>query len=352
MRRINTNIHIKGYDLLGTDGSDGVRYAWECGDGKGVLLESAAFPQKTKGVQDSISGYTTSVSRGCILRPLGYHCRFCRTGMTIPFSGFLTAFDIAKQNILMVLTDMNCSDKTFLRTNAREFAYMGQGEPGYSYPQVRTAIKITDIVMQKLEQTVYRHIVATSGIPEMIEAYKNDMMSRTFESRVTMHFSLHAADRRNIIMPINNMYPFEISLAALSDIHKITGEKPCVGIIMFKNFTPSGCLEAYSNDIRILSEIAKMLDPAAVRVSLCEFNESSDLGTVDFYTEAECESMLNVFIENGFEVKLFSSFGKQESTACGMLGGTQPAKLVGKKWLQLDAYADELIEYAVNQIWR
>lgn len=344
-----TNINIKGYDLL-DKGNDGVRYAWEW-NGKPFLLESAAFPQKSKGKEEGISGYTTSVSMGCILRHFGLACRFCRTGTQITYSGMLTPFDIAKQNVLMVLTDMNCSDKTFLRNCAREFAYMGQGEPGYSYAQVRLAIRLTDIIMKELKQDVYRHIVATSGIPEMIEAYKSDMRNQYFDSRVTIHFSLHATNNRSYIMPINRLYPYDYCLDALSDIVEITGEKPCVGIMLFNHYIPKGGSNEYSNSVKNLSEIAKQLDYKKIRVSLCEFNDSIDVGTAEYFSEQECLEIINLFIDLGFEAKLFSSFGKEENTACGMLGGKQPSKEAGYKWLELDEQADSLINNAIKKLW-
>jgi hypothetical protein len=51
--------------------------------------------------------------------------------MRLPFSDMLSSYDIAKQNVFMVLADMNCSEHSELHQSPREFAYMGQGESGY-----------------------------------------------------------------------------------------------------------------------------------------------------------------------------------------------------------------------------
>ena len=123
---MKTQIKLVGYDLIGQEGSEGIRYVWkdiECRP----LLESASFINKTKGVKDNISGYTSSVSMGCILKHLGYACKFCRTGAVLPYSGMLSAYDIAKENLLMVLVDMERPYHIDLSTKKREFAYMGQG---------------------------------------------------------------------------------------------------------------------------------------------------------------------------------------------------------------------------------
>lgn len=340
---IKSQLSCIGYDLLGDLGKDGLRYAWKYKD-KPFLVESAAFVRKSKLEEiPNVSGYTSSVSAGCILKPIGLACRFCRTGTMIPYAGSLTAHDIAKQNVFMVLTDIHCANHPDLSKNAREFAYMGQGEPGYSYVQVREAIKITDKAMNELGQDVYRHIVATSGVPEMVCAYKDDMRNHIFENRVTMHYSLHATKNREFIMPIDTLYSYKQVLAQLDEIIDITGEKPCVGIMLFRNFVPKGKIDAYSNDICRMRTIADELNPQRVRISLCEFNASVDTGTSEVWDYEESHLMKKVFEDKGFEVKLFSSFGREKNAACGTLGGAAPEHCSGIKWKNLEKRAEELV---------
>lgn len=193
------DIRLVGYDALGVNGGEGIRYAWKYGISS-YCVESAAFVQHTKGLRDNICGYTTSVSSGCILANMGLACKFCRTGTQLPFGGCLTSKEIAKQNVFMVLCDIHCSDHPDLAVSQREFAYMGQGEPGFSYGEIREAIQITNRVMDELGQTVFRHIIATSGVPQMIKAYTNDIKHNFFSSRTTMHFSLHGTTSRNYII--------------------------------------------------------------------------------------------------------------------------------------------------------
>ncbi len=337
------HISCVGYDLLGDSGKDGLRYAWKYKN-KSTLVESAAFVKKSK-LEDvsNISGYTSSVSAGCILRPMGLACRFCRTGTVLPYAGMLTAYDIAKQNVFMVLTDINCTDHPELSNSAREFAYMGQGEPGYSYAQVREAIKITDRVMKELKQDVYRHIVATCGVPEMVSAYKDDIKNQIFHNRVTMHYSLHATIERGLIMPIDNEYSYKLILEQLNDIVDITGEKPCVGIMLFRDFVPKNKTDAYSNDVLHMQNIANELNPLKVRLSLCEFNASTDTGVSKSWNYDETQKLKSIFENKGFEVKLFSSFGQEESAACGTLGGKVPENKNGDKWIHLEKYAEDLV---------
>lgn len=334
-------IRIVGYDKL-NEGQDGLRYAW--GEkGHTPYLESAAFVNKTKNILGDVCGYTTSVSKGCVLSTLGLACKFCRTGNCLPFDGLLSECEIAKQNVFMVLTDIYCDKNPEIKSKKREFAYMGQGEPGFSYKQVRTAIEITNSVMKELGQTVYRHIFATCGVPSALRAYAEDVRS-FFTERVTLHFSLHATRQRDMIMPINRAYPYQDSLKEIYKIYDICKEKPCIGILLLNDFQPNNAEDSYTNSIEEVILIAKELNPEKCRLSLCEFNPSPDIGKSAIYSSAEAEELLKTVQELGFEAKLFSSFGQREQTACGMLGGKEPTHYASDKWLELDKIATELVE--------
>lgn len=345
----SSNMKLIGYDTLGTGGSDGIRYAWKH-DSSSYYVESAAFVQRTKTAKDQVCGYTTSVSSGCILQNMGLACKFCRTGTLLPFGERLTAFEIAKQNVFMVLADMHCSDRADLRNKHREFAYMGQGEPGLSYPQIRYAIQLTNIAMETAGQTVFRHIIATSGIPQMIKGYINDLKDNFFSHKTTLHFSLHRTMDRSEIMPINSRFSYEESLDAMSEISVISGEKPCVGILLLNNFTPLGMNKSYTTDLNTVKDMLKQLNPNQARLSFCEFNGSLDIGTYDLHEEKQSKQILEYAERAGFEAKLFSSFGKEETTACGMLGGREPKAKISDKWIGLEREAERMVLSAANKL--
>lgn len=71
---------------------------------------------------------------------------------------------------------------------------MGQGEPGYCYPQIRKAILLTDYAMDQIGQKVKRYIISSSGIPEFIDLLIDDLKHGVYKNDVTFHFSLHAID--------------------------------------------------------------------------------------------------------------------------------------------------------------
>lgn len=334
-------IEIVGYDLLGHDKVEGVRYTWKSNQYK-KYIESAAFVNKTKGEDGNICGYTTSVSAGCVLKAQNVPCSFCRTGNLLPFGGFLTYKEIAKQNIFMVLTDMYCDEHPELAKRKREFAYMGQGEPGFSYSQVRMAIELTNKVMHELGQQVYRHIFATCGVAESIYNYKSDLKNY-FTERVTLHLSLHATDSRALLMPIDRVYPYRELINAIDDIVEISGEKPCIGIMLFNQFSPKGKGFNYTNSVENVMKIIDMLDPQRCRLSFCEYNASEELGNVNEYPEDMRQFLLREVRSKGFEVKFFSSFGQEKKAACGMLGGKEPEFYASEKWDKLSDLADKLI---------
>lgn len=334
-------LQIAGYDKLGKETHEGVRYAWKTEYNK-KYIESASFVNKTKGVSADICGYTTSVSSGCILKAIRKQCLFCRTGNLLPFGGLLTYRDIAKQNVFMVLADLYCSEHPELAHKKREFAYMGQGEPGYSYSQVRMAIELTNTIMRHLKQNVYRHIFATCGVPESIFCYKKDAKDY-YTEKVTLHFSLHATELRDTIMPIDYIYPFRDSIDAMSDIVEITGEKPCIGILLFNHFRPKNSNAEYSNSIEVIKNIISVLDPKRFRLSFCEYNSSDEIGSSMIFPPEEAQYILDAAVASGFEAKLFYSFGHEKKSACGMLAGKEPEFVISKKWRELNEYADELI---------
>lgn len=334
-------MEIVGYDLLGENSVDGLRFAWKC-DGFANYIESAAFINRSKGKSENICGYTTSVSVGCILKAQGIPCAFCRTGNTLPYGRLLTCREIAQQNVFMVLADMQCSEHPELRKKEREFAYMGQGEPGFSYAQLRLAIEVTNKVMNELGQKVSRHIFATCGIPEAIRCYKEDVKSY-FTERVTLHLSLHSLLARDMLMPINRVYPIQESIALMKDIREKTGEKPCVGILLFNNFTSKKGVLNYTNNIENVLPILEMLNPEDFRLSFCEYNPIDEIGESKSYDYDDAMKIIEFARNRGFEAKYFSSFGREKKSACGMLGGKIPDKIASEKWKELNSLSVELV---------
>ena len=82
------------------------------------------------------------------------------------------------------------------------------------------AIELTNTVMRELNQQVYRHIFATCGIPEAVDNYMSDVQ-HYFTERVTLHLSLHVAGDRDLIMPINKLYPIEETVKKVNQVAEV-----------------------------------------------------------------------------------------------------------------------------------
>lgn len=314
---------LKGYYLIGGRGIDGIKYIWEK---KGHCVESLAFNRQLKDSTDPkvscISAYTCSVGYGCQLKPRNQQCIFCDTG-SIPFYGDVSAEDIALQNIFMAEYDSDCKSFPQVRENAREFAFMGQGEPGLCYPSVRRAILLTDHAMEQIKQKVHRYIISTCGICDFMSALINDIKSGVFKNKVTVHFSLHEIDeKRSRLMPINTDYPYMRFLRECEKLYAVTGEKIGVGILMFDRYRleRGNCeTDEFSLTSERLEEILNTLNKKVFRIDLCDVNRTSCGKNQRSFSNERANALLELVEKAGFEGKLFSSFGDNEKSGCGML---------------------------------
>lgn len=322
VNKIENPFTLVGYTLLGGRGIDGIKYHWEK-DGKKV--ESLAFNKRLKESLDpkdvKISAYTTSVSYGCQLASMDMQCRFCETGKQ-NYRGNLHADEMALQNIFMAEYDANCPSYPQVRNNAREFAYMGQGEPGLNYPAVRQSIRLTDCAMSMIDQTISRYIISTCGISDFMPSLIDDIKSGYYRNKVTLHLSLHAIEEeRNILMPINKEYDYKEFIKYCAKLREVSNEKIGVGILMFKNYRIDKNSGKYTLTPEKLRQILERLDKDIFKIDLCDVNRTS-IGSQAALRNEDAKNLCEVFSGMGFEGKTFSSFGDSEQSGCGMLNST------------------------------
>lgn len=315
---------LKGLTLLGSLGTEGVKYHWER---NGHSVESLAFNRRLKSNLnsedvDKTSAYTISVSYGCQLSTYERACKFCETA-TQKYYGNLTAEDIALQSIFMAEYDSNCLSFPQVQKNHREFAFMGQGEPGLNYPAVRQAILLTDKAMEIINQNVSRYIISTCGIIDFLPLLIADIKQKHFHNRVTLHFSLHVVgEDRNILMPINHDHNYLDFIKECARLREISGEKVGVGILMFKEYRYQRNAKSYTLNSEKLKEILKQLDKDIFKIDLCTLNTPS-FGSQKPMSYESAQKLLDVVKQQGFEGKIFSSFGENVNSGCGMLSSDQ-----------------------------
>lgn len=313
---------IHGFTLLGGRGIDGIKYIWKKDN---HYVESLAFNKRLKSFKssvenDKISAYTLSVSHGCILNASASQCSFCATGGG-PFEGFLSSDEIALQSIFMAEYDSNCPSWPQVRENSREFAFMGQGEPGFCYPQIRNAILLTDHAMDEIKNNISRYVISTCGVSDFMPLFISDIKNNIFKNKITIHFSLHAIDEdRNELMPVNKEYNYKNFIQQCNLLFDITGDKIGIGLLMFNNFRKARQRTGgFTLTEERLYHILKQLDKNIFRIDLCDFNTAKGIGVQDEPSNEMANHLLSIVQSAGFEGKLFSSFGCESDAGCGML---------------------------------
>lgn len=319
VEKIYNPFSIAGYTLLGSLGSDGIKYYWKKGDN---FVESIAFNKRIRNsanMNDNLtSAYTISTSFGCQLSTTNQQCRFCETGAS-NFKGLLKADDIALQCIFMAEYDSNCASYPHVRNNKREFSFMGQGEPGFNYPAIKQAILYNDYVMNKLEQNVSRYIISTCGVTDFIPALLDDIKNGIYQNKVTLHFSLHEIDKeRNELMPINQNHDYKEVIEYCKALYRVTGEKIGVGILMFDKFQLADG-KKYTLTLEKLGKMLDTLDNDVFRIDLCAVNRTSMGQQKHQLSYESANKLLDLVLKRGFEGKIFISFADNQSSGCGML---------------------------------
>ncbi|MHB8130804.1 MAG: metallophosphoesterase [Mobilitalea sp.] len=351
LKKVENPFTLVGYTLLGGRGIDGIKYHWEKG---GKEVESLAFNKRLKESSDleegKTSAYTVSVSYGCQLSSTDMQCSFCETGKQV-YKGNLHADEIALQNIFMAEYDANCPSFPQVRNNKREFAYMGQGEPGLNYPAVKQSILLTDCAMSKIDQTVSRYIISTCGIYDFIPSLIDDISHGCFKNKVTLHLSLHAIDNeRDILMPINKDYNYKEFIKYCARLREVSNEKIGVGILMFNKFCIGKKTDPYTLTPEKLELILNQLDKDIFRIDLCDVNKMST-GSQSPLRNEDAKKLCEVINNMGFEGKTFSSFGDSEQSGCGMLNSTTDSMSeIGVKSIEHFNAAVDLLNRAKEEI--
>lgn len=350
---VGPTLDLKGYVLIGPRGRDGIKYLWESSQG---IIESIAFNQRVsvEATQEDIetSAYTSSVSHGCILSASNEQCLFCETGRR-QFGGYLTAEEIALQNIFMAEYDSDCPSYPVVRKHAREFAYMGQGEPGQCYPALRRAILLTDIAMDQIRQQVKRHIISTCGIPEFMPLLIEDIKKQTFQTEVAAHFSLNEiGDSRTSMMPINARFDYEAFVKECEKLKRVTDKKIGLSIIAFNSAKIDGHELTITLSPSRLKQILDDIPRDVFRIDLQDCNSNGIVKSVDLSNES-AHNLKDIAEKAGFEVRLSSCFGTDEvsRSGLGMLNSdnshlTKP----GRTTLEHYESAQMLLARAVNTL--
>ena len=146
-----------------------------------------------------------------------------------------------------------------------------------------------------------------------------DIKSGVFKNKVTIHYSLNAVGReRDFLMPVNYDYNYADFINDCKLLYAVTKEKISVGIILFNKFRTDKDESPFSINKENLSRILDSLDSDMFRIDLCDYNEISTGEQFEMRNE-DANKLLKYIRERGFQAKMFSSYGRENSSGCGML---------------------------------
>ena len=180
---------------------------------------------------------------------------------------------------------------------------------------------------------------------------------------MNLHFSLHGiGDNRSLLMPIEKEYnckDFIQSCKAFYEAEKEiydTADKIGVGLLMFKDFVPAvraGEVEPKKTTLSIeeLDKILNMLDPNIFKIDLSDFNHTSVTEHSGEMSNEDAQELLKYAQSKGFETKIFSSFGRDRHSGCGMLKSEYLDALEdGETTLRKYKESLELLHYATHKV--
>lgn len=235
----------------------------------------------------------------CISTQVGCQmgCRFCLTGKH-GFKRNLLPSEIVDQ---ITMARLNTPEGD----NIKNIVMMGMGEPLANYKNTVQAIKIitNDYGLALSPRKV---TVSTCGIVPMIEHLGND-------TPVNLAVSLNASDNetRNMLMPINRMYPIESLIEACR-----TFPMPRRRRITFEYILIAGVNDSPADAERL----ARILKGVPCKFNLIPFNEypGSEFKTPG---NERIDAFRNILIKHKYTAVTRKSKGRDILAACGQLRG-------------------------------
>lgn len=233
-----------------------------------------------------------SVQVGC---PFG--CKFCATGL-IGFRRNLYIYEIIGQLLLIQRELIEKNEKI------SNVVFMGMGEPLANYGNVVKSIKIINELLGF--NIGSKHItVSTIGIvPKIYELAKEDV-------KVRLAISLHASNNeiRNMLIPINNIYPIEEIIKSALFYYEKTKRRITFEYVLIKDL---------NDDIKQAEELGDLLEGKPVHVNLIPWNKVLEY---PWETPSLKKIMLfkKILEKRGINVTLRASYGGKIKAACGQL---------------------------------
>ena len=232
----------------------------------------------------------------CVSSQIGCNmsCKFCESGRLKKIRN-LTSGEMV-QEILVIEKE--------IKERISHVVVMGIGEPFDNYDNLIQFIKIVN--NPKGINLGSRHItVSTCGVVPKIYDFAN------LPLQVNLAISLHAPNNeiRNMIMPINKIYPLEKLMKAVSDYISKTGRRVTFEYIM---------LDDINDSITSAVELAYLLKGMNCYVNLIPYNETENI-TFKRSDKKKILAFYDILKKEKINVTIRREFGRKISAACGQL---------------------------------
>lgn len=232
----------------------------------------------------------------CISSQVGCNmgCKFCESGRRKKVRNLKTSE--------MVLQIMQIEEE--LGERISHVVVMGIGEPFDNYDNLINMFKI--INDPKGLSIGARHItVSTCGLIPKIKEFSN------FPLQINLAVSLHAPtdELRNMIMPINKVYPLDELIKALKEYIKKTNRRLTFEYIL---------LEGVNDSTKNAEELANLIKGMNAYVNLIPYNQTEN---IEFKRTSTIQIMrfYDILKKNKINITIRKEFGSKISAACGQL---------------------------------
>lgn len=277
---------VTDYEEKSADGTIKLRFKlYDDNHVEGVLI-----PQKNR--------MTACISSqaGCSLS-----CKFCATG-TLGLKRNLTASEIYDQ--VVMISKKSQEEYGLPLTN---IVFMGMGEPLLNYKNVIKALHFITSE-EGLNMSHKRVTLSTSGIVKMIKKLADDKV------KVNLALSLHSVseETREKIMPVGKSNSLIELRDSLKYYFSLTKRKVTYEYVLLRDINDS---------LEDAEKLYKFTKHMPSKINLIEYNEVDSLNFKKS-TKEKTELFMNYLEENGVNVSIRRSRGKDINAACGQLANS------------------------------
>lgn len=242
---------------------------------------------------------TATRTTACISTQAGckFGCRFCASGIG-GWNRNLTCAEIVTQ-VLHVKEEAGKHKRPL-----SNIVFMGTGEPLDNFDNLMKAIRI--INSDKGINIGARHItVSTVGLVPKIKALAQEGL------QIELAISLHGYDNasRNVLMPVNQKYPFDDLIEACREYVKLTKRQITFEYILIQNIT---CTEKAAQSLK------NAFKGIICKMNLIPYNPVSEFNHKT-PTRQEMSDFRNRLEELGILATIRAPRGKDVNAACGQL---------------------------------